>query len=175
MALARAYKVGVFDTATPTFTGGTVAGVTTPVPILAGLTVSPVDCNVSAIRCGVIGAAAFPSNASAIFSLIQVIGTAGGGTAATAIQLSGVARAANTTYLTAGGSGAAAITGTSITSSSKIMWSQEIPFTAGSSYGDWVTPGFEINMPISTSFGVYVTTSSAGTSTTFSCEIEFTE
>jgi hypothetical protein len=175
VALARAYKVGVFDTSTPTFTGGTVAGVTTPVPILAGLTAATSDCNISAIRCGVLGAAAFPSNASVSASIIKVISTAGGGTSATALQLSGVAKAALTTFLTAGGSGAAAITGTSITSSSQIMWSQQIPFTAGSSWGEWYTPSFEVNIPVSTSFGVYITCSSAGTSTTFSCEIEFTE
>lgn len=38
MALARAYKVGVFDTSTPLATGAT-STVTTPIPILYGIPV----------------------------------------------------------------------------------------------------------------------------------------
>jgi hypothetical protein len=49
MALARAYKVGVFDTSTPLATGATVT-TTTPTPILYGVTVATADCGGQA-RC----------------------------------------------------------------------------------------------------------------------------
>lgn len=171
MALARAYKVGVFDTSTPLATGAT-STVTTPIPILYGITTATNDLNISAVRCSVLGAAAFPSNASVLFSLNIATGTKAGGNAALARQLSGSTLAANSVFSTAGGTGAAAITGLTMTTN---LWSQELPFTAGSNWGEWFTPGFEIPVPISTQFCLFVTASSAGTGTTFHGELEFTE
>lgn len=171
MALARAYKVGVFDTATPLATGAT-STVATPIPILYGITTATNDLNISAVRCNVLGAASFPSNASVLFSLNIATGAKAGGNAAAARQLSGSALAANTVFSTAGGTTPAAITGLTMTN---YLWAQEIPFTAGSNWGEWFTPGFEIPIPISTQFALFVTASSAGTGTTFGGEIEFTE
>jgi hypothetical protein len=119
------------------------------------------------------GATSFPSNSSAVFSINIVTGSKGGGTAATANQLSGVAKATLVTaWSTAGGSGSAAITGLTATTS---YWDQVVPFTAGSSWGEWYTPGFEINIPVSTIFAVCCTTSSAGTGTTAFCELVYSE
>lgn len=172
MAIARYYKVGVFDTATPLATGATVA-TTTPTVILAGTTTATADCNVSAVRCNAIGAAAFPSNASFIASLnIINSATLAGGNTATASLTGPGSQAANTTFSTGGGTAAAAITQATL---GKFLWSQGIPFTAGANWGEWYTPGFEINVALSTKFGLYITESSAGTATTFSGEIEFTE
>jgi hypothetical protein len=173
VALARYFKVGVFDTSTPLATGATAAA-STPVPILYGTTTAAVDCNISAIRVGALGAAAFPSNASfaASINIVTSGTTPAGGNAAVARQLSGVALAAATTFLTAGGTSAAAITATTI---STFLWTQEIPFTAGANWGEWFTPGFEINIPAATKFAVEITESSAGSATTFFAEIEFTE
>jgi hypothetical protein len=171
MALARAYKIGVFDTSVPLATGASV-NTTTPTPILYGTTAATGDCNVSAIRGSVLGAAAFPSNASVLFSLNIATGTQAGGQTAVATQLSGVAFAARTTFKTAGGTGAAAITGMTL---STVLWSQEVPLTAGSNWGEWFTPGFEINIPISTQFCLYVTPTSAPSANTFTGELEFTE
>jgi hypothetical protein len=171
VALGRYYKVGVYDTATPLGTGATVA-TTTVTPILYGVTTAANDCNITAIRMSVMGAAAFPSNASNIISINIVTGTVGGGNTATAIQLSGVTKAATTTFLTAGGTSAAAITSLTQTT---YMWSQNLPFTAGANWGEWYTPGFEINIPVSTKFALYIQSSSAGTATTFAGEIEFSE
>jgi len=147
MAIARYYKVGVFDTGTPLATGAT-STVTTPIPILYGVTTATADCYISAVRCSVMGAAAFPSNASVVFSLNVNTGTKAGGTTA------------------------AAITGLTMTTE---LWAQSVPFTAGSNWAEWFTPGFEIPIPISTQFALFVTASSAGTATTFAGEIEFTE
>lgn len=171
MALARAYKVGVFDTSTPLATGAT-STVTTPIPILYGVTTATNDFNISAIRCAVLGAASFPSNASVAFSLNIATGTKAGGNAATARQIAGSTLAANTVFSTAGGTSAAAITGLTMGAN---LWVQEVPFTAGSSWGEWFTPGFEIPIPISTQFALFVTASSAGTGTTFFGELEGTE
>jgi len=171
MAVARAYKIGVFDTSVWLPTGATDT-TTATTPILYGVTTSSVDCNISAVRCAVLGAATFPANASVTFSINTNTGTQAGGQAAVARQLSGIARAAATTFFTAGGTSAAAITGLTATAE---WWAQVAPFTAGSNWGEWVTPSFEVNIPVSTQFGVFVTASSAGTGTTFFAEIEFTE
>jgi hypothetical protein len=171
MALGRAYKVGVFDTSTPLATGATVT-TTTPTPILYGVTVATADCNISAIRCGIAAGSSFPANAVATVGLNIVTGTVSGGVAAISNQLSGLALASNTTFLTAGGTSGTPITALTL---GKFLWSQDLPFTAGSNWGEWFTPGFEINIPVSTKFAVYVICSAGGTGTTFSAELEFTE
>ena len=171
MAIARYYKVGVFDTSTPLATGAT-STVTTPIPILYGVTTSTNDCYISAVRGSVLGAAAFPSNASVVLSLNINTGAQAGGQTALARQFAGTTLAANTLFKTAGGTTAAAITGLTMTTE---LWAQNIPFTAGSNWGEWFTPGFEIPIPISTQFALFVTASSAGPGTTFHGEIEFTE
>jgi hypothetical protein len=171
VAVAAYYKVGVFDTSTPLATGATVAS-TTPAAILYGVTAATNFCNISAIRVGCLGASAFPSNASYAGSINIVTGTVGGGNAAVAKQLSGATLAANTTFITAGGTSAAAITSLTL---GAFQWAQEIPFTAGANWGEWFTPGYEISIAPSTKFAVYITESSAGTGTTFFAEIEFTE
>ena len=172
MAVARAYKIGVFDTSTWLPTGATVT-TTSTTPILFISTSANSDLNISAIRCGVLGASTFPSNASIVFSLNTVTGTKAGGNAVTPLQLSGIAKASLVTAVsTAGGTSAAAITGLTATTS---WWSQPVPFTAGANWGEWVTPSFEVNLPISGQFALCVTASSAGTATTFTGEIEYTE
>lgn len=172
MALGRAYKIGVFDTSTWIATGAT-ATTTAATPILYWSTSANSDINISAVRCGILGAASFPSNASAVFSINTVTGTKAGGNAVTPLQLSGVAKASLLTAVsTAGGTAAAAITGLTVTTS---WWSQEVPFTAGSNWGEWFTPGFELNHAVSLQFALCVSLSSAGTATTFGGEIEYTE
>src|SRR6266704_2646785 len=97
MALARAYKIGVFDTATWLAAGATVT-TTATTPIL-------------------------------VVSINTVTGTKAGGNAVTPLQLSGIAKASLLTAVsTAGGTGAAAITGLTATTS---WWSMPVPFTAG--------------------------------------------
>ncbi len=171
MALGRAYKIGVFDTATWAVVGATVT-TTATTPILFISTSANSDINISCVRPAVLGAAAFPSNASIVFSINTVTGTKAGGNAVTPLQLSGIAKASLVTAVsTGGGTGAAAITGLTATTS---WWSQAVPFTAGSDWGEWKTPGFEVNLPVSGQFALCVTASSAGTATTFTGELEYT-
>jgi hypothetical protein len=172
MAVARPYKIGVFDTSTWLATGATVT-TTSTTPILFVSTSANSDVNLSCVRVGVLGAASFPSNASIVFSLNTVTGTKAGGNAVTPLQLSGVAKASLVTAVsTAGGTSAAAITGLTATTS---WWSTVVPFTAGSNWGEWYSPSFEINWTVSGQFALCVTASSAGTATTFTGELEYTE
>lgn len=171
MALARAYKVGVFDTSTWLPTGATCT-TTSTTPILFCSTSANSDLNISCVRIGVLGATSFPSNASVVFSINTVTGTKAGGNAASATQMSGIAKATLATWSTAGGTSAAAITGLTATTS---WWSVPVPFTGGADWGEWKTPGFEINLPVSGQFALCVTASSAGTGTTFTGELEYTE
>lgn len=176
MSLGRYYKVSVFDTATYNTTGATITSTSTtaPVAILAGTTPATGVCAISAVRVSCFGAASFPSNASFTAAIATFTGTLGGGNTATATTLSGTALASQTTWSTGGGNAAAAIT---ITTQAmvQLLWSQQLPFTAGANWGEWFTPGFEIYIPASTKFGLFITESSAGTATTFGGELEFTE
>lgn len=173
MAVARYFKVGVFDSATPTAQGGTVAS-TTATPILWGTTTAANDCNISAIRVSALGATSFPSNASFLASVQFTTGTKAGGLTATPVLLGPGGIAPITVFSTAGGSASSALI-TGLTGG-KFYWSQDIPFTAGANWGEWFTPGFEINIPPSTGFAVFITPSAASSSnTTFGAELEFTE
>lgn len=172
MAVGRYYVVSVFDTSTPLGTGATVTS-TSATAILCGTTLATNDMNISAVRVGVLGASTFPANASVIASLNIATTTVTGGQTASPRLLSGSSSpGAQSTWKTAGGTSAAALA--SLVQST-YLWSQEIPFTAGANWGEWFTPGFEINVPASTQVALYVQCSSAGTGTTFSGEIEYSE
>jgi hypothetical protein len=173
MAIARYYKVGVFDTSTPLATGASVA-TTTPTGILAGLLAATTDINISAVRASCLGAASFPSNASVAVSLNIATTTITGGNAASPRLLGGgSALASQTPWKTAGGTSATVLTGGFVLST--FLWSQELPFTAGANWGEWFSPGFEANVAASAQVVLYVTQSSAGTGTTFTGEVEYTE
>ena len=172
MAIGRYYVVSVFDTSTPLGTGATVTS-TSATAILCGTTLATNDLNISAVRVGVLGASTFPANASVICSLNIATTTVTGGNTASPRLLSGSSSpGAQSTWKTAGGTSAAALA--SLVQST-YLWSQEIPFTAGANWGEWYTPGFEVNIAISTQFGIFIQSSSAGTGTTFAGEIEYSE
>jgi len=172
LAIGRYYLISVFATSVPLGTGATVAS-TSPVAILCGTTLSTNDLNISAVRVGTLGAASFPSNASNIASLnIATTSVTGGQTAAPRLLAGSSSPGAQTTWKTAGGTSAAALASLVL---STYLWSQELPFTAGANWGEWFTPGFEINVPASTQVALYIQSSSAGSGTTFSGEIEYSE
>src|SRR5258708_30413816 len=144
MALARTYKIGVFDTATWLPTGATVT-TTTPTPILFISTSANSDINISCVRCGVLGAAAFPSNASIVFSVNTVTGTKAGGNAVTPLQLSGIAQASLLTAVsTAGRPGGAAVPGPAAAAA----WGAPPgPINAGADRGAGKNPGVQLAPP----------------------------
>lgn len=172
MARGRNYKGGVFDTSTWLPTGAANAGTTT-LPILYWATSANSDMNIFNVSVGVMGVGTIPSNASVTWSINTVTGTKAGGNAVTVTQLSGVAKASLLTAIsTAGGTSAAAITALTATTA---WWNRVTPFAAGANWEDVVTYGDEINIPVSTTVALCVTPTSAGTSTTFFAEIEWSE
>lgn len=171
MSRGRLYKVSVFDTSVWTPTGGTNTG-TTSLPVLYGVTGAAVTLNISTIAVGVMGVGTIPSNTSVTWSVNIVTGSVGGGQTATPQQKGGPALAAQSTWLTAGGASAAAITGLTQGAS---LWDRITPFAAGANWEDVETYADEFPIPVSTKFAVYCTPTGTGTSTTFFAELEFTE
>ena len=143
MAVARVYNV---DSGSVT---GITIGSTTPgseFPLIWGNTTS--EYNISAVRVGTYsGSSAFyPSNGTITWRLRRITQAAtfsaglqgGTGTAATAGQ-STTAAVSNWFYSTWTNA-----TGT-FSSTGNIIWEQTIPCTAGANWGEWFTPGFELN------------------------------
>ena len=147
MPTARAYNVDSgLATGIAIGTGGTPG---TEYVVMYGSTGAAADYNISAVRVGTYSAssASYPSNGTITWRLRRVSGTATGtlvGTA-TAGNVGGTAVAAQSTwmYATANGSGTA-----SFATYSTVLWEQTIPATAGANWGEWFTPGFEINCPV---------------------------
>lgn len=161
MALGRTY--------TATSAPVTVATATQTV-IMCGTTGATVTADVEAIRFAVIGAATFPANATVTATLYRSTGTAAGGTAVTPRPHNASDIASNSTWLDASG---AAITGLTVTAIQ--VWSQVLPFTAGANWAEWVTPGAEWRVSVSTNLALWITCSSAGTATSFQAEMVFAE
>ncbi|HTQ88670.1 MAG TPA: hypothetical protein VMK84_04175 [Streptosporangiaceae bacterium] len=144
MAVARVYTV---DTnATTGISLGTGGASGTEQVLLFGA--SSGEFNISAVRVALysLSSAAYPSNGSITFRLRKVSSTnsgilAGTGTAL-AVSQSSTAALSTWIYSTANGSG----TGTFATMTTAPAWEQTIPCTAGANWGEWFTPGFELNV-----------------------------
>ena len=177
MARGRSYKLGVFDTTAAWLpTGATNAG-TTSLPILYWTTTTTYYMHIFNISVGVMGVGTIPSNASVTWSINVNTGTKAGGQNATPQQLSGITVASGipgtTALSTAGGTSAAPITGLTATTA---LWDRVTPFAAGANWEDIFTYGDEIGLGgAATQYGLFVTPTSAGTSTTFFAEIEWSE
>jgi hypothetical protein len=142
MAIGRVYNVDVNSvTGIGVGTGGVVG---TEYAILVGGSTS--EFNISAIRVATISgsSASYPSNGTITWRLRRVSGTNSGlfvGTATVAAIGQSTTTATSTwLFSTANGSG----TGTYATSGA-VLWEQTTPATAGANWGEWFTPGFEIN------------------------------
>lgn len=143
MALAKVYNVDVnLVNGIPVGTGG-VPG--TEYALLYGFTAQ--EFNVSAVRVNTVSGsgAYYPSNGTITWRLRRVAGsttpaTFGGTATAAPIGQSTTAAQSTWYYSTAGVSG----TGTFATWGA-VLWSQTTPLTAGANWGEWFTPGFELN------------------------------
>ena len=144
MALARVYNVDANSV-----TGITI-GSTTPgseFPILWAQTTS--EFNVSAVRVGTYSgsSASYPNNGTITWRLRRAgqaatfsAGLQGGTGTAYPVGQSTTAAVSTWYYSTwTNATGTFATTG-------GIMWEQTIPCTAGANWGEWFTPGFEINV-----------------------------
>ena len=115
--------------------------------LMYGAAPAGVEYNVSAVRVSTYSgaSASYPSNGTITWRLRRVTGAASAivvGTATPAsISQSTTAAGSVWVYSTTNGSG----TGTFATSGN-IVWSQTTPCTAGANWGEWFTPGFEINV-----------------------------
>lgn len=142
MAIGRTYNVDTNSAA------GIAIGSTTPgteFPIMWGSTAG--EYNISAIRVGTYSgaSASYPSNGTITFRLRRVSSTFSAGlqgATATAAPVSQSTTAAASTWFYSTWTNA---TGTFATTAG-VVWEQTIPCTAGANWGEWFTPGFEINV-----------------------------
>lgn len=149
MAVARTYNVDIntVGAVTPGISIGTGGVSNTEYVLLFGATSG--EFNVSAIRIALSStgvSTSYPANGSITFRLRPVASTnsailVGSGTAKS-ISQSSTAALSTWLYSTANGSG----TGTFATMTTAPYWSQTLPLTAGANWGEWFTPGFEVNV-----------------------------
>jgi hypothetical protein len=162
MALGRVYTID---------SGLVTVATTAQTCILAGTTSAVQTFYVEALRIGIHSGASvsYPPNGSVLAQLLRSTGAAANGGTATKNPANVGDLAAQSTWL----SGSTAITG--LTATAVEPWGQELPFTAGSNWGEWWTPGAEIQVPISANLGLWVTCSSAGTATQFKAQLVISE
>jgi hypothetical protein len=143
LAVARVYNV---DSGATT---GITIGSTTPgseFPILWAQTTS--EFNISAIRVGTYSgsSASYPSNGTITWRLRRITQAAtfsaglqgGTGTAASVGQ--STTAAVSAWYYSTWTNATGTFSGTG-----NVIWEQTIPCTAGANWGEWFTPGFELN------------------------------
>jgi hypothetical protein len=145
VALAKVFNV---DSASTT---GITIGSTTPgteFVLMYGAVNAGTEFNISAIRVGTYSgsSASYPSNGTITFRLrkftggvLPAGGSAGTGTAQPIGQSTN--SAVSSWYYTTLANATATV-GTP----GAIVWEQTIPCTAGANWGEWFTPGFEINL-----------------------------
>ena len=147
MAIGRTYNIDTGQTAGIAIGTGGTAG--SEFVLMYGGTAG--EFNVSAVRVGTYSgsSASYPSNGTITWRIRQVSSTKSATLAGTAtaapISQSTTAAASVWIYSTANGSGTA-----TFATYGNVLWSQTIPCTAGANWGEWFTPGFELNVTNST-------------------------
>lgn len=138
--------------------------------LLVGTTISTNPCDIEAIRVGIYSgtSVSYPASGTVQFLLARASGVSGGGTTGLGVNPHNPTDiAANTVWKNAS---------TPITSTiGVVLWGQSLPFAAGANWAEWATPGAEWRVSASSSIGVYVDCSSAGTATQFQIELVFSE
>ena len=143
MAIGRTYVVD-----TQQVTGISIGtGATTGSEFVLMYGATSGEYNVSAIRVATYSgaSASYPSNGTITWRLRRVSSTNSAVLAGTAsvnpTSQSTTAALSVWIYSTANGSGTA-----TFATSGNILWSQTTPCTAGANWGEWFTPGFELNV-----------------------------
>lgn len=143
MAIGRVYNVDSGQTTGISIGTGGVPG--TEYVLMYGF--SAVEFNVSAVRVATYSgsSASYPSNGTITWRIRRVASTNTGILAGTAsvkpISQSTTAAQSTWIYSTANGSGTA-----TFATPGDVLWGQTIPCTAGANWGEWFTPGFELNV-----------------------------
>lgn len=144
MAIGRTYNVDIGNQNGTGIVIGSGGALGTEYVLMVGG--STTEFNVSAIRVSTWSgsSASYPSNGTVTWRLRRVSGTATGtlvGTAtAAAVGQSTTTAVSTWLYSTTNGSGTA-----TYATYSNVLWSQTTPLTAGANWGEWFTPGFELN------------------------------
>ena len=163
MALARVYNVDL-NSATGITIGSTTFG--TEWVAMYGQVATGYEYNISAVRVGTYSAASasYPSNGTITWRLRRVASTFTtgiNGATATAAPIGPSTTAAQSTWYYSTITNA---TGTFATTGA-VVWEQTIPCTAGANWGEWFTPGFEINVGFGQGTGTLALTYEYGGST----------
>ena len=146
MSLARVYNVDL-NSATGVPIGSTNPG--TEFVLLYGAVNAGTEFNISAIRVGTYSgsSAYYPSNGSITWRLRKVSGSllpaGGSGGTATANPIGQSTNSAVSSWYFSNLTNA---TATFATQTGAVLWEQTIPCTAGANWGEWFTPGFEVNL-----------------------------
>ena len=146
MSLARVYNVDL-NSATGVPIGSTNPG--TEFVLLYGAVNAGTEFNISAIRVGTYSgsSAYYPSNGTITWRLRKVSGTLlpAGGSGATATA-NPIGQSTNSAVSSWYFSNLTNATATFATQTGAVLWEQTIPCTAGANWGEWFTPGFEVNL-----------------------------
>ena len=146
MSLARVYNVDL-NSATGVPIGSTNPG--TEFVLLYGAVNAGTEYNISAIRVGTYSgsSAYYPSNGTITWRLRKASGTLlpAGGSGATATA-NPIGQSTNSAVSSWYFSNLTNATATFATQTGAVLWEQTIPCTAGANWGEWFTPGFEVNL-----------------------------
>ena len=149
MAIGRTYVVDVNATSNTGISIGTGGVAGTEYVLMYGVTTG--EFNVSAIRVATYSgsSASYPSNGTITWRLRNVSSTKSATLVGTA-SVNPISQSTTTAlsvwlYSTANGSGTA-----TFATSGNVLWSQSTPCTAGANWGEWFTPGFELNQTVGT-------------------------
>ena len=148
---------------------------TTLTPVMAGSATTTAPFDIACVRIGFHAAGStstFPTSASVLCQLSRTTGAIGGGSAITAriAPHNTTDPASNAGYLYDASS--AGITGLT---QGVNLWSEPLPFSAGSNWAEWVSPGSEWRISANTTFALFVTASAAGTLTDVAAELVWVE
>ena len=145
MAVARVYNVDT-NSASGVAIGSTTPG--TEFVLMYGAVTAGVEFDISAVRVGTYSgsSASYPSNGTVTFRLRKFTGgllpAGGSGATATAAPIGQSTNSALSSWYYSNLTNATATVGTP----GAVVWEQTIPCTAGANWGEWFTPGFEINL-----------------------------
>jgi hypothetical protein len=155
-----------------TGSGTVTASTTSATPLCSLITPATKRAFIVGIRIG-IGATSYIAG-NALFQLL-VLGNAGSvtlGTSGTVTNdLTNTAIASLASFKYAGGTAY----GVAPTTSTSVLWQQELPQTTGSSWEEFPPLGYEYVVPVSVGVGIFVTAAGTAASQTYNVEIIWSE
>ena len=173
MAIAKTFNVDT-QLATGIIIGSTNPG--TEFVLMYGAVNAGTEFNISAIRVGLYAgsSAYFPTNGTITWRLRKVSGSLlpAGGSAGTATA-NPIGQSTNSALSSWYFTTLANATATFATQTGAVLWEQTTPCTAGANWGEWFTPGFELNLGAAGAGSLALTYAygAAGTSVAVNAEV----